>query len=280
MKLNKQKSKYFIKSIFTHIILIIIVIIFIFPLLWLFATSIKLPKDVFSIPPVWIPKNFTLETFKEVIFVKKFYIPMLNTIITSLVSTGVALIIGSIAAYGLLKHKYTNILSIFILMFRMIPQVMIIIPLFIFFTNLNLIDSKIALIITFTMFQLPFIIWLMKGFFSDIPKELEESAKIDGCSPMGALIKIILPIAVPGLATAAILTLIVSWNEYMFSVVITRTMRSLTMPIAINQLVTFEKLIWTGIAAESVLFIIPILVIAIFIQKYIVRGITLGAVKG
>jgi len=278
MILNKNKK--FIKKFFNHTILIVVVLIFLFPLVWLFMTSVKIPLDVFSIPPVWIPKNFTFETFREVIIEKKFYLPMVNTIITSLISTGIALMIGSIAAYGLLKHRYSNIISIFILMFRMIPQVVLIIPLFLFFTKLELIDTRIALIITFTTFQLPFIIWLMKGFFSDIPKELEESAKIDGCSATGALVKVIFPIAVPGLAAAAILTLIISWNEYMFSVVITRTMKSLTMPVAVNQLVTFEKLIWTGIAAESVLFTIPILVIAIIIQKYIVRGITLGAVKG
>jgi multiple sugar transport system permease protein len=273
------KKKLYIISTFVHIMLILIIVIMLFPLLWLYLTSIKLPTDIFATPPVWMPSRFTLENFQDVLFVRRFYLPLLNTIITSVISTVFALIIGSIAAYGLVKHKHAGIIAIFILVFRMIPQIMIIIPLFVFFSKLKLIDTRIALILTFITFQLPFIIWLMRSFFSEVPTELEESAKIDGCGPMGALIRIILPVSAPGLAAAAILTLIVSWNEYMFALVITRTMASMTMPVAINQLVTFEKLIWSGMAAESVIFTLPIILISILVQRNIVRGMTMGAIK-
>jgi multiple sugar transport system permease protein len=279
MTFNWYKNKQLVNRIFIHIFLIIITILILFPAYWLFATSVKLPSDVFSHPPMWFPFRITLENIRYCFSFHKFYIPLENTLIISITSTLGALIIGTFAAYGITKLKYANTIATIILVFRMIPQIMIIIPLFILFKNMDLIDTKIALITTFITFQLPFVIWLMRGFLSELPIELEESAKIDGCGPLGSFLRVVLPISKPGLATAAILTLIATWNEYMFTIVLSRSFRTVTMVLSLNQLITYEKLPWSDIAAESVIITIPILLISFFVQRQIVYGMTMGAVK-
>ncbi len=256
----------------------------IFPLYWIGLNSFKADLDIFAVPPVWADFKPTLIHYVATFIERPFLRFMLNSAIIALGTTIVSLFFGTIAGYALARFTYPGRtkyhLSFWILSTRMMPPIVTIIPLFIFFNTLGLLNSKAAVVIAYTGFNLPFVIWMMKGYFQELPRDLEESAMVDGDTRMGAFIRILLPLAKPGLAATAIFSLILAWNEMLLALILTETENSVTLPIGIAGRVTQFQTFWGEISAAGFLASIPIIVFAFIVQRHLVRGLSFGAVKG
>jgi multiple sugar transport system permease protein len=258
---------------------IIAVILSLAPIVYLLITSFKQPELTFAIPPVWVftptLKNY-IDVFAGGTFTKYF----LNSLIVALTTCFVALLLGTFAAYGFARFRFRGSfwLRMSVLVPQMLPPITIIVPLYVLFNGLKLTDTRTALVISYLTFTIPLSIWMMIGFFLDVPVELEESAMIDGCTRFEALIRISLPITAPGLAATAILSFLYCWNEFIYAVILTgRDAR--TLPVTITSFMTNKAILWGRIAASGSLVMIPVLIFALLAQRYLIRGLSRGAVK-
>jgi len=265
-----------------YIFLILFLIVELFPILWVVATSFKTSIDIFNWPPKIWPDPVTLSNYAYIFNDMNLQNYLLNSIIVAIITTVICIIIGIPCAYAISRfHTGGKGLSSWILMQRMIPSVAIIIPLFILLWKIHLLDTWFGLAIAHVTYSLPFGIWLMIGFFGDIPIELEESGMVDGCTRMGAFRRLTLPLVVPGLVAMAVLIAIQSWNEFLYAVILTSSRKSQTLPVAISVLVhPVTDILYGEMCAAAVVAIIPVFIFTLSIQKYLVRGLTAGSVKG
>jgi len=266
------------------IVLLAALLIFMFPVLWMFLTSFKDKAEYFSYPPVFWPKSFNLRNY-----VNSMAFPpdgrgglqgFRDSLIIAVSSTFASVLIGSLAAYSISRFKTGGEnFSFWILSTRMFPPVAAALPLFLIFKQLRLLDNHLSLVIANTIFNLPFVIWLLKGFFDELPVEMEEAAWLEGCGHLKTFRLISLPLVAPGLVATSLFSFIFSWNEFMFALLLTRrTVRTLT--IIVPSLVGGHEILWGEIAAVGTLAIIPGVLLSLLLQKYLVRGLSLGAVKG
>ena len=280
----KKKGKR-LRRILLNALVIIVLCITLFPLYWMFNTASKPRGEILTLKPHWVPEHPTFQNFKEVItgtgmaqgglnYVK-------NSLIVATVTTLLSLFVGSLAAYGLTRFqsKWSGRISMWILSTRMFPPAATIIPIFLMFKTLKLIDTYTGLVIAYVAYNLPFVTWMMKGFFAAIPKEVEESARVEGCSDLGVFLRISLPLVRPGLAATALFVFVFSWNEFLFALILTRFDIS-TMPLQIASYQGVKGLIWGHMMAAAVISSLPAIILAFIAQKHLVRGLTLGAVKG
>jgi len=272
------------KSVAKYFCLFAAVLITLFPLYWLVQISLKHRIDQLAVPPIWFTLRITGEHYYDTFIARPFFSYLLNSLIVAFSATLLSLVIGTMAAYSLarmkLPAKLSHHLSLWILSTRMFPPIVSIIPLYLIMRGLSMINTRGALVISYILFNLPFVVWMMRGFFQDIPKELEESAMIDGDSRIGALCRVVLPIAAPGLAATAIFCLIMSWNEFLFALILSQTDDVMTLPVGISRQVTQYEIRWGAMSAAGVVAIIPVLVFAMLVQRYLIRGLSFGAVKG
>ncbi len=256
----------------------------VFPVLWLFVNSFKTRLDMFAMPPIWIVDNPTLYNYVQTFVEREFVTYMFNSLIVALLTTLLSLAIGTIAGFALARFRYpanTKFhLSFWILSTRMMPPIVTIVPLYVFFGFLDLLNTKTALVISYTGFNLPFVVWMMRSYFAEIPADLEESAMVDGDTRLGAFWRVILPLARPGLAATAIFCFILSWNELLFALIITETTSANTLPIGIAGRITQYKVEWGEISASGFAACVPIIIFAFIVQRHLVRGLSFGAVKG
>jgi len=279
----KTERLYLLKRInllVVYLLVIFAVLLSIAPIVYLVITSFKKPELTFAIPPVW---NFTptLQNYNEVLSSTDFSRYFLNSVIVALSTTAIALALGTLAAYGFTRFKFRGHfwLRMSTLIPQMLPPIAIVVPLYVLFNNLDWVDTRQALIISYLTFTIPLSIWMMMGFFEDVPIELEEAAMIDGCSRFGALLRVSLPLAIPGMAATAILAFLYCWNEFLYAVILTgRNAR--TLPVIITSFMTNKAVLWGRIAASGSLVLIPVLIFALLAQRYLVRGLARGAVKG
>jgi multiple sugar transport system permease protein len=254
------------------------------PVYWLVTISLKTEVDQFASPPKWFAFTPTLQHYYDAFVTRSFGQYLLTSAIVAVVSTACALAIGTLAAYALtrfrLPYGLDRKLSLWILSTRMFPAIVTAVPLFLMMRDLRLLNTKTSLIVVYTAFNLPFVVWMMRGFFAEVPPELEEAALVDGDSRLGALVRVILPLVSPGLAATAVFCLIVSWNEFLFALVLTQTDVAMTLPVGIAGRVTQYEIKWGVMSAAGVVAMIPILVFALAMQRHLVRGLSLGAVKG
>jgi len=254
------------------------------PVYWMITISFKREVDQFAVPPRWFLFTPTLEHYTDAFVTRSFGQYLLNSLIVAAISTVCALILGTFAAYSLarfrLAHGLDRKLALWILSTRMFPAIVTAVPLFMIMRDLRLVNTRLSLIIVYTAFNLPFVVWMMRGFFAEVPVDLEEAAMIDGDSRLGALRRIVLPLVMPGLAATAVFCLIVSWNEFLFALVLTQTDEAMTLPVGIAGRVTQYGIKWGVMSAAAVVAMVPILAFAMSVQKYLVRGLSLGAVKG
>jgi multiple sugar transport system permease protein len=259
-------------------------VVTLFPVYWIAANSFKLDIDIFAVPPEWFPFNPTLKHYDAAFVQRPFLLYALNSLIIAVVSTLVSLVFGTLAGYALARFRYPGQwryqISFWILSTRMMPPIVTIIPLYIAFNYLDMLNTKPAVAIAYTAFNLPFATWMMKSYFQDLPVELEEAAIVDGDTRWGAFLRVALPLARPGLAATAIFCLIVSWNEFLLALILTLTARSQTLPIGIAGRVTQYTTYWGEISAAGFMACIPIMIFAFIVQKHLVRGLSFGAVKG
>jgi len=267
------------KDIFYYVLVAFILALLFFPLGWFLLMSIKPAKLAFVTPPAFI---FTpslkgyLGTIGKAIYAKYFMNSFIVAFISAVLSMGIALP----AAYSFARYKFASRagLMFWFLSIRMTPPVVVVIPMYLIMRNLRLIDTQIALCIVYLTFNIPFTIWVMKGFVEGIPSELDDAAIVDGCSRLGAFFRIILPVSLPGLVVTFVFCFIFSWNEFLFALILTAR-NAKTLPVAAVSFWTNVSLMWDKIAAISTICILPPFILAWVIGKYIVRGMTLGAIK-
>lgn len=268
-----------INRIILMTILIIIVLIFLSPIIWSFMTSLKSNVSAWSMPPKFIFKpsltNY-ISAFKDRGFTKV----IINSIVIAISATLISLVLGAPLAYMFARSnfKINNILFIFVFIAYILPPIVLSIPLYVIGAKLGLLDQYIIIILTHVTFCLAFTVWMLRGFFEEIPKEIEESARVDGCSYFSTLIRIVFPIARSGIIATIIFCIILSWNDFMYALVLTGV-RTRTLPVHIAQYLTPHGMFWGQMSAAGMLAILPVLVFSLFLQKYLVRGMTAGAIK-
>ncbi len=272
--LKNRFTNYFLNT-FTFVV----VILSLFPLLWLLLTALKSRVDAFSMPPVWFFTP-TLENFKNVISQSTFVDSYINSLIVVVGTTIFSLLFGITSGYSLArsKSKISGFMGIWIILARMAPPMGFVLPLFLVFRKMGLLDTHLALILVYMTVTLPFVTWLMVGFIKSIPIEIEEAARVDGCNRLQTLIYIVLPSSLPGIATCAIFSFIMAWNEFFYALIISGK-NTRTASIEINGFISFTGINWGDLAAAGILVIIPVLIFAMFTQKGLIRGLTQGATK-
>jgi multiple sugar transport system permease protein len=261
----------------TYLLLVALLIPFLFPLGWMLLSSLKTQVQNTAYPPVWIFTP-TLGNYREVFQKNPFFTFTVNSMVVAAGSTGLALVLGLPGAYAIARFKRTGI-ALGILTARMAPGIGYLIPWFILFTRAKMIDTYAALILTHLIVALPLVLWVMIGFFEDVPGDLIEAARIDGCSHWAAFLRVALPLAKPGIVATGILSFIFSWNNFLFSLIIAG-FKTRTLPIAVYSFLSYEEINWGGLTAAATIITLPVLVLALFVQKHIVRGLTMGALKG
>jgi multiple sugar transport system permease protein len=280
MQMNRLHLIKRLSKMLVYALVILVILLSIAPIVYLALTSFKEPELTFAIPPVW---NFTptLQNYEEVLSSTNFNKYFMNSVITALSTTGIALFLGTLAAYGFSRFRFRGHfwLRMSSLIPQMLPPIAIVVPLYVLFSRLDWIDTRQSLIISYLTFTIPLSTWMMVGFFDDVPLELEEAAMIDGCSRFGALMRVSLPLVLPGMAATAILAFLYCWNEFLYAVILTgRNAR--TLPVIITSFMTNKSVLWGRIAASGTLVLIPVLIFALLAQRYLVRGLARGAVKG
>jgi multiple sugar transport system permease protein len=298
MAARSENSSSLLKRIGFGAALAVVFLFFTFPLYWIMVSSIKTRADVTSTIPTYIPFiDFqpTLANYQDLLVGGtvqsatgvqaaanrgEFRDRLINSVITSGVSTVLAVSLGTLAAYAFSRFRIPgeNDLMFFILSTRMLPAIVVLIPIFLLFSNLGLRDSFVGLIILYTTTNLPFVVWMMKGFFDEIPQEYEEAAMVDGYSRIEAIWKIVIPEAIPAMAATAVFSAIVSWNEFVFANLLNRDYAA-TIPPYLNSIVGVGAVEWGRLAAASVMFVIPIVIFTYLVRNHLLRGVTFGAVR-
>ena len=255
--------------------ILLVTLIFAFPFLWMamaaFQTQIEIITPGLSFTP-------TMRNFNNVLDQYNFLSYMINSFVVAVFSTGLSLVLGLPASYAIARFKY-DWLGLVLLTARIVPGITFLVPWYILFSAIGLNGTFIALILSHMLVSMPFVVWVMVPFFESLPLEIEESARIDGATMLGTFMRIVLPLAVPGIVTAAIMSFIFSWNNFMFSFVLSGD-DTRTLPVAIFNFISYASIDWGGLMAASVLITLPVLLITIFMQRYIVAGLTAGATKG
>lgn len=274
-----------------YLLVALIVVYVLAPYIWLIISSISTKADLLEVPPRFFPAKPTLESYSAMLFgtsnkttdaASQFMAALGNSAIITLTVTAVSIGVGILASYSFsrfrFKGKQTTLMTI--LFTQMIPPIAVIIPLYMIMLRLQLLDNKWALIIIYLSFVLPFVIWIMKGYMDSIPVELEESAMIDGCSRIQSFVRVVLPVASTGLAATTIFAFIVSWNEFFYALNFTSTTAAKTLPVLITEFSSKYGADYILTSTAGVLASIPPVLLALFFQKYIIAGLTAGAVKG
>jgi multiple sugar transport system permease protein len=252
---------------------------FIYPIFWLFTASIKHEVDIFARPPKLLVFMPTLQNYSTVFHKQDYPRHFMNSLIAASSNTFLSLVIGTMAAYGISRFKVGgNRLLSWYLSLRMLPPIVVSIPLFLIGARTGLIDTRFILPLLYLLLNVPFVIWMMKSFIDEIPEEIEESAHIDGCSYFEAIWRIVLPMIAPGLVATGVLCFIFAWNEFLLAMVFTRA-TAMTLPVDIAGFITVEQVFWGPITASAAIMALPPVVLALLFNRYMVRGLTFGAMK-
>lgn len=257
-------------------------IVFLFPILWMVITSFKLPREIFTTPPTFFFTP-TLETYTNYITHADIPRRMINTVIVACGAGLVSIIAGSMAGYALARVRLRGAATIglLILLSRGVPPIALAVPMFLVARQLDLIDTHITLILAYCTFLIPYVMWLMRGFFKSLPQELEESAMIDGCTRFGAFMRVIVPISLPGILSTLIFSVILAWEELLFALVLTKRFAA-TVPVSIAGIAgdTVNGANWGALAAVGTLTVVPVVIFAMLVQKWLISGLADGATKG
>ena len=259
------------------ILVLIIAIPMIFPFFWMFMSSFKTQVDIIRWPPMFIFTP-TMKNFNRVFTEQNFGLYLKNSSIVAFSAVLVSLLIGLPAAYSIARFSQKKLLML-ILVARLMPGISFLMPWYIVFSRLHLMDSYTALILSHILIVMPVVVWIMSAYFETVPIELEASAMVDGATRQRAFISIILPLSMPGVITAITLSFIFSWNNFMFSQTLSME-KTRTLPIAVYNFLSYAQVDWGGVMAAAVAIVTPAIIFTLFFQKYIVKGLTVGAVKG
>ncbi|MBL8152870.1 MAG: carbohydrate ABC transporter permease [Anaerolineae bacterium] len=261
-----------------YLLLALVLAFFLFPLFWLGTLAFKTPDEYFASPPVWLPPQPTL-IHLQTLLASKGISSLANSLIIAGGATLLAVTLGIPAAYSMARFNTGGQnLAMWILSQRMLPPVVIVLPIFIMFRSLRWVDTLHGMIVLYAAFNLPYVIWMMRGYFRDIPREIEDSALVDGCGYWGTLWRITVPLTMPGLLTTAAFTFIFAWNEFLFAVVLTR-INATPITVAISGMFGAQSAFLGQVSWLSWIALAPIFVLTLVMQRYLVRGMTMGAVR-
>ena len=262
---------------------VLLLLIFVaFPLYWMVVTSFKPQTEVFRTPPTFLPETWTLRHYAELFWLTDFGLLFLNSLKVCLLSTGLALIVGSLGAYALARFRVPGKESYgrLVLIAYMFRGALLIIPLMLLFRKLGLTNSHLGLSLAYLTFSVPFVMWVMRDFFASVPVDLEEAALIDGATRLGALWDVVLPQAVPGLIATGIFAFLFAWNEYLFALILISDEGLRTLPPGMMRFVSTTDTNWGLIMAASTLATLPMAIAFGLVQRYLVTGLGAGGVKG
>ena len=270
-----------LEAALVYLVLTALTLAFLFPLVWVLGLSLKTRLQVLATPPlyVWWP---TLENYADVLTRADFGHAFLNTMIVSASAVLLSLCVGAPAAYAFARFPFTGRSFLFftLLVMRMLPPIAVLVPMYVLFNKLGLATTRFSVVLADTTFSLPLVVWIMRGFFEDLPAELEESAWIDGASRYRAFVHIVLPLARPGLAAAAILCLQLAWNDFLFAAVLTNNATQ-TLPVLMSVFNAGDSGVdWGGLTASGMLVILPVILFSFAAQRHLIAGLSSGALKG
>jgi multiple sugar transport system permease protein len=269
------------KTIIVVLILVVVLLWTLFPIYYLFITSVKPAKQLFETPPRLVTTP-TLSTYQDILVAQKFYRFFVNSLIVSLAATALALVIGALAAYAFSQWKFRGREGWFFLSLigRMFPPFTTLIPIYLMVKYARLMDTRISLILIYMAFLLPLILLILREFFAGVPQEICECARIDGCNHRQIFARIVVPLSINGILAAGVLAFVNAWNEFLFALVLT-SFRAKTAPVALGTFVEGEGMIqWGQLGVLGLCTILPTILFMVFMQKFLVRGLTLGALKG
>ena len=256
-------------------------VIILFPILWMFSTSVKPTQDIMTGRPHWIPKEFTLEAYRNLFQLYPFKNYFISSLIVSGSTTLIAVLCSLFAGYGVTRYQFMGkgAFLTYLLVTQMFPSIMLLIPAYKILNTYHLSNTYTGVILMLTSLTVPFCSWLMKGYMESISLELDESAMIDGCPRLRILFQIVLPLALPGVAATAIYAFIQTWNEYMFTYILISSEIKKTLPVGIGQLNGYYRTEWNEMMAACFISALPVIIVFIFLQKYFIASLTAGAVK-
>ena len=279
------------KRIFVNIAAVFLMIYIILPFIWLFISSISPKVELIATPPHWIPENPSFNNYLKLLGLQEaslstgeippFNTAMRNSIVVALSSTGLSVLIGIFAAYAFarLEFRGKNAMLISVIALRMLPEIALVLPLYMIMQKMNMSDSKVFLTLVYMSFVLPFVIWILRSYFESIPVTLEEAALIDGANRWTILWKIVFPLALPGIITTCIFCLLTCWDEFLFSLIFTTSYNAKTVTVAISEFTTRHMIDYGLMMAGGMLASLPPILFALVLQKYVVNGLTEGSVK-
>jgi ABC-type glycerol-3-phosphate transport system permease component len=281
MELSKQ-TRNVIRIISTYAVLLICFIFFILPMLWITYTSFRGSEAIFSGKVLTPMDGFTLEHYKTILSVTDFLRFFVNSLRIAVVVSIIAVTASILGAYGLSRFRVPkrNLLLTGIFSTQMFPKILMIVPLYTIIVAFRMLDTTIGIVLTQMILVLPFASWMLKGYFDNLPQELEDSARVDGCNIFQTLFRIIIPIAAPGILVAAFYSFVVSWGDYLIVSVIAQSQRTATLPLVLQRLSSALNIRWGQVAAASVLTIVPTVALFALVNRWLVSGLTAGAVKG
>lgn len=276
-----SRTKRRLTALSIYVTLIALTVAFLFPLVWIIGLSLKTRLQVFASPPLflWWP---TLENYAAVLGRADFVQAFINSLLISAGAVTLSLLVGVPAAYALARFSFTgrNTLFFTLLAMRMLPPIAVLVPMYVLFSAFGLTATRSSVILAYTTFSLPLVVWIMRGFFEDLPRELEESAWVDGATRLRAFVHVVLPLIKPGLVAACILCLQLAWNDFLFAAVLTNN-ATRTLPVLMAAFSGGDTGVdWGGMTASGVLVILPVILFAFLAQRHLVAGLSSGAVKG
>ena len=277
--MGRLKEK--IGSLCCHIYLVTLSVIAFFPLVWVLLSSVKASGELSSNPTAFLPKEFTLVNYKNVIDNLGFTVNIGNSLIIALITTLIAITVSSMAAYGIVRFfpKFGNIMSRVLVTTYMFPPILLAIPYSLVMAKLGLTNTRVGLIIVYLSFSVPYAVWMLVGFFKTVPIGIEEAARVDGANKLVTFVRIVLPLVAPGIVATAIYTFINAWNEFLYSLILINSTNLMTVSVALKSLQGAEILDWGSMMAASTIVVIPSVIFFTFIQRYIAGGMTEGSVK-
>lgn len=281
MTISNTKAWFFAERALIYALIAVFLFVTLSPLLWVLSTSFKRNDEAISFPPKFLPKNLTFDNYIFVLTDPNLVRSLINSFAVSIGSTALSVAVSALGGYAFARFEFRgkNLIMSIILGLFMIPVVINIVPLYIMLANFGMLNSSPALILTFQILIIPLNILLLKNYFETIPKDLEEAALIDGCSRLGVLRRITIPLSMPGFAIAAVLSFRFSWNEFILPVVLANRPDSMVFQVALYQFISLYRIEWGYLTAGITLAIIPVLVLMLAFQKQMIRGLTLGAIR-
>ena len=285
----RRRPRRLVRSTFLYTGMVIALIVVLAPFAWLLISSVAAPVDLLAKPLKWIPDHITFDRFVQLTVggepndqAQGFRSAFMNSLVIASAVTAVSLVVGTLAAYAFARLRFPG-RGWLILAFMgtyMLPPIALILPLYQIMGAIGLRDTPMALILIYSSFVTPFVIWIMRGYISTIPSELDDAARVDGCSRLGALVRVIVPLAAPGLLSTALLAFLMAWDEFLYALILTSTNASKTLPVALNDFIGRYGLDFGQLATGGVIAALPPVIIAFLFQRHIVAGLTAGSVKG